>query len=202
MTWPEGLFLARVSPLETLAGLKLSAALRRASALKISGQGYYVCLCLDPKGWARMQITALSEAKGTLAVWFWLPSFKILPVSWCGTTKIKIHSTDGLHQLCWLTIDRLCVNPPGLYPYSRDWVLVLLVERNHFGMNVAAQHFLWKFLPKSMRSLKWRVLGLSTVHVQEASHIYELWNWVNISWPLKLEGLFWKHRLNFCSSCK
>ena len=90
-----------------------------------SSQVQGVCVSLPGHSlvWAPMQSMALSEVKGTwLCFSFyrlaylikWL-SFKILPVSWCGTGKIKACPTNRLNKLTRFIIDWLRVKPLSLY---------------------------------------------------------------------------------------
>ena len=118
----EGLFLATLSALETLAGLKLRSSIEkgrcpqdlRPRVLWMSLPGLFL-------GWALMQIVALREAKAILTALLWLPPFKFLPVSRWGAAKTKTCSIDWLSKLTWLPLDGcLSVNLLSLYPSSED----------------------------------------------------------------------------------
>lgn len=111
----------------------------------------------------------LEEVKGTLALFSFFPhlpflirglSFKILPVSWCGTAKIKTCSTNWLNKLTWFIIDWLCVKPLSLYLCPGDWTWPPFVEKKHFGRRAAAaDHFFWALLPKCHEESQVNSLG-------------------------------------------
>lgn len=99
--------------------------------------------------WAPMQIIALSEAKRILVVLILPPSWKILPVNWCGTAKIKTHSANQLNKADlvyhWLAV---CQSPEfnlTLYPEIGHG---LHLQRRLFQNEYSCSHVLEELIPK------------------------------------------------------